>query len=1278
MTTELPAIALPAPGSAARDFYELRREGIGFIADMGADHWTDYNTHDPGITILEALSYAITELAYRTDFPIADILRSGAPPVPSSDPYPDQPFFTARSILTINPTTPDDFRRLLIDLDTVSNAWVRCRTCACDVVVYAWCEQGRLTLSYDPSARLDPQTPVTRVEPRGLYDVALQLEDDDTLGDLNDRKLVSRRTVFDQDGRPHQLTIEVRFPAWNPGDPSARDLLVHGSAISTVTVSGPTRTKTDPTPVDNDTLHRHWQHIFYISVEVELASQEKVTIPHASLRLFGDRVARDATTVPDLVAALADTTPAGFVARYRDKLIAVDRAIDSAKTVLHAHRNLDEDYCRVRGIDIEDIAVCADIEVRPDADIEWVQASIWFEIEQYLNPHIAFHFLDELVAAGTPVEAIFNGPEMNSGFLTEQDLQAAGLRTIIRVSDVVDRLMEIPGVIAVNNMQVTAYDAEGQPIKGVTDPAWNDDGSPRFDSGRVSGSWLLFVSDGHQPRLYRNLSRFLFSSNGLPFRPRVDEAEDTLVALRGAVARPKLRNERGDLPVPTGADRDLDAYFPVQHSFPLTYGIGPAGLPSTATPLRRAQAKQLKAYLLVFEQVLRNAYAQLAHTADLFSLAAQDRTYFFREFTDNDIDGYTQLVNGLTAATLASLGESETEFADRRNRFLDHILARFGEQFSEYAMLLTGFEGERAAKYDLIGDKIAFLRAYPEISHDRGKAFNRNVSPCSPANASGLKKRVSLLLGFPDHSLVWSAASSAAAPGYTQSLALRDRGGNDLLTFTPSAALTTSLEAFLTARGLLGGPQDWEIVDRDGQLHLLVHQPGDEQPSDIAIGRSADAQALSRALVAALLSILAELVVTDRYRLAPNGIGAQPGAQVVDAEGALIGEHPGAFDSTSAVESFRDGLLSWSANERATVVEHLLLRPKFPGDALYPVCTDGECATCGEEDPYSFRLTFVMPGWTAPFSTNMEMRGFAEGTIQQETPSHLVVKTCWVGNDGFVADPCDPVVDELAEVLEEHWGARPGAPPSREDVCACATAVLEAYRAAFDAWYAEKTLEHHRPEAVKAAIAAALAPVDVTAVGCAAVIDDALRTVLNSAAVKHFSDIALRGRQFDRFEDAWCKWLSADARIDWTEERLQEVITAILTEHLTSPATVAPEAVCGCAADILTAFGSSFAEWRDANIAAGTALDGFTAFDPDPIALCPDLDFRAGTADAVRALLMDRYASYTEVSYRLRLLVDALSELHNTYPSGTLHDCDEGSDRNPIRLGQTALGSNVQ
>ena len=64
----------------ACDYYRLRREGIGFIEKMGSRLWTDYNTHDPGITILEAFCYALTDLAYRSEWDIKDLLTAKTAP----------------------------------------------------------------------------------------------------------------------------------------------------------------------------------------------------------------------------------------------------------------------------------------------------------------------------------------------------------------------------------------------------------------------------------------------------------------------------------------------------------------------------------------------------------------------------------------------------------------------------------------------------------------------------------------------------------------------------------------------------------------------------------------------------------------------------------------------------------------------------------------------------------------------------------------------------------------------------------------------------------------------------------------------------------------------------------------------------------------------------------------------------------------------------------------------------------------------------------------------
>src|SRR5262249_24591132 len=161
------------------------------------------------------------------------------------------------------------------------------------------------------------------------------------------------------------------------------------------------------------------------------------------------------------------------------------------------------------------------VEVEPDADIEAVQAQIWFEIEQYLNPPIRFRSLQELLDSGAAVETIFDGPELESGFIDAAELQNASLKSVVRVSGILQRLMKITGVIAVNQLRLTKYDSEGNAVRGAADPTWVD-GNPVFDANKTSAAWLLFISGRHQPRLYQNLSRFLFLKSGLPFLPRMD------------------------------------------------------------------------------------------------------------------------------------------------------------------------------------------------------------------------------------------------------------------------------------------------------------------------------------------------------------------------------------------------------------------------------------------------------------------------------------------------------------------------------------------------------------------------------------------------------------------------------------------------------------------------------------------------------------------------------------------------------------------------------------
>jgi hypothetical protein len=1217
----------------SQDFYELRRKGIGFVQKLGSDQWTDYNVHDPGITILEALCYAITDLGYRLAWDIADILMPATPAGDPAQPYPDQAFFTARNILTVNPATSDDFRRLLIDLPKVRDAWIVCKDCACEASYWAFCDLSRqLVLQYGEPA--DPPSPPKEVWAIGLYEALLELEDDPELGDLNDRMIVYNTVYHDSDGA-HPVIMELRFPdiallerdewlALLGNDAVFADPSKFTIALTSLGATKDFNVLTEPPADRTSYIQQYWNGVFYLSFTITLTdSGETIDIKNAALRVFADNAVRNALDAAGWIALFTNKSATGFILLYRKKTNATHDAIKGAKTALQAHRNLDEDYCLISSVGIEDVAVCADIEVKPNADIERVQAESWLRIEQYLSPPVPFRTLQELQDKGEAVEDIFDGPALDNGFIEDGNLQAASLRAMLRGSDIINLLMDIKGVIAVNQLRMTKYDSEGNAVTGAADPTWSSDGQPIYDRNKLSAAWLLAISPRHQPRFYLNQSRFLFYKNGLPFHPRMDEATDVLNQLRGEAERPKNPDAPNDLPIRPGLYRKPDDYYPVQYSFPLTYGIGPAGLPASAPPVRQAQARDLKTYVMVFEQLIGNALEQLAHTADLFSLdPAIAHTYFVKAFDETIIKAYGDLVDPskLDPDSIAAMIETVPEFEARRNTFLDHLMARFGEGFSEYALLLTNAAGEAIAQPRLIENKIAFLKRYPEISHDRAKAFNYTVTPCAPCNYPGVKKRISLLLGYPDLTFSWTVGAPVR-DDYPVSYMLADGNGKHWL----EGSVTVK------AAGLSGAKQ------------------------------------------VAYRTLMERMILSDAYTIAARG-GAFT-LTLTDAVVAEIGHAPQAFATQDDAIAARDALTAWSANNRMIIVEHLLLRPKFIGDALYLACRDEGCATCGCEDPYSFRLTFVMPGWTEQYTDDLDFRRYAERTIQQETPSHLLGKTCWVGNDGFVENPCDEVIDNLADLLIAEGLTAEGAAPKPDDACTCANAIYKAFSDSFTAWYSDKKFAFLHEDALAAKIGALFQGVAKFADGtCTTVFNAALWDEVRAMMTDYFVDIALYGWQFERFEWAWCQWLDANAAIDWTDERLAERVETILAANVATP-SAEPSDICDCAHEIVTNYAAQFYAWMKSNVAAGNTPDTLTEFDEPAVTLCAGMTFAAGTQEAIAALLKQRYIAYRAPSYWLWVVVTLLVNLRNTYPGATLHDCDDIGHQNPVRLDNTALGN---
>jgi len=548
-------------------FALLRKGGIEHIQRMAGHIWTDYNTHDPGITILEQLCYAITDLSYRLDFDIRDLLAY--PPEEASS-NGNKQFFTAREILTVNPLTINDFRKLIIDIDGVKNAW--------------------LEKSENPSPEIwfDPEQ--------------------------------------------HKLTFEAS----------------------------------------------------------ELGEQVRLN------GLYSVLIEKEEDTFKDDTAL-----------------------IDEVRSRLSRHRNLCEDFDEIKILPLEEIDVRADIVIEEDCDADELMAEIRFGLEDFISPPVRFCTLKEMVAKGWSAEEIFDGPQLEHGFIDEEQLGQVEKRAQLHTSDLVHIILDIPGVKTVKSFNL---------------------------SGRLGSQqeWALDLDPEYAPGL-KGVDSINLYKGEIACTLNPDKIEARLASLKVTEERAVSDDEK-DLPISLGDYRELYDYESIQGEFPVNYGIGHLGLPDSATPKRKAQAKQLQAYLLFFDQILANYFSQLDHVKDLLSMPnTETRTCFsqmlskapgVKDILKTDADGLQELTEA---------GGSDLK---RRNRLLDHLIACFSEKFIDHSLLL-----HKSLSKDFIQDKAGFIKEYPQVSAERGRAFDYAVKSgiWDTENVSGLKKRIIRMLGISDY-----------------------------------------------------------------------------------------------------------------------------------------------------------------------------------------------------------------------------------------------------------------------------------------------------------------------------------------------------------------------------------------------------------------------------------------------------------------------------------------------------------------------------------------------
>lgn len=782
----------PLPSAdPALDQRRLAGIGLDSVRRLSRRQWTDHNTHDPGITTLELLAYALTDLAYRTRFPIEDLLAA-----PENNAVEMAKLFdSAGQILPGMPVTEADYRKLLIDLPGVKNAWLH----PVPKTLYADPAEGTL------AARPTGSKTERQIEVRGRYRVLLDYMDD-------------------------KDTAELRQG------------------------------------VDRDVL-----------------------------------------------------------------------------ATLEANRALCTDFVGIDRVGQQLFSLCAEIDLQPDADADRVAADIAFAVDRFLAPPVLNYTLDEMRqrrrADGSlwSIPEIFAGPKLVNGFIDDEELAAAGLRSEVRLSDVISVIMDIPGVVAIRDILLNALDAVGKAVE----PA---------------DKWRLPVPAGCQPRLAESRGRLVFYKKNLPIPPSASRVATLLDALRQAE---RLKLEDGlleDLPIPLGRYRNPESYRSFQAHFPATYGISEFGLPPGATPQRAAQALQFKAWLLFFDQMMANYQSQLAHVRDLFSTRPELAQSYFSQLVDSFPDWEKIYGAGFDATALGVVVEPAGSGLVRRNRCLDHLLARYAEDFQEYTAVMQARFGMGPAQ--AASAKCVFLDEYPRLGGQRGQAYNAalkgDADLWNSANVSGFERRIARLLDIGN----WQRRnlSEVAYDTYAE------------VDATPNDEFRFRVRHPVSAKILLSSSTNYTTKAKA------------RNEMEQAIARAQRPEGYSR-----------KTTSDGRHYF-----------NIVDAGGEVIARRIEYFASAEAMElaiaSLIAHLRNYYSGEGLYVIEHLLLLPEQADDPFMDICVDPGCTDCADLDPYSDRLTIVLPAFTGRFR-DFDFRNFVEETLRQEMPAHILPRICWVNSD---------------------------------------------------------------------------------------------------------------------------------------------------------------------------------------------------------------------------------------------------------------------------------------
>lgn len=659
----------------------------------------------------------------------------------------------------------------------------------------------------------------------------------------------------------------------------------------------------------------------------------------------------------------------------------------------HSNRNLCEDLVDIKKVEDYPIKICVAIEVETEADEELVHAHVITALESYLSTTVNFYSIKQMMDKGYSTLEIFDGPVLENGFIDTKELLTADLRNEVRLSDIMRIIMEVPDVVLIKDISLGNCGGDDQESK-----------------------WLICIP-AYQKPIICTKSVFNYNKGLLPLTINQAQIKIYLDAIKAEKDKATTNaSQNKELEMPNGEYLNTDIYTTIQNDFPETYGIGEVGLPSRASVERKSKAKQLKGYLLFFDQILASYFKQLGQVSELLSVSGNLTRTFFTQVVQ-DIEGVESIVNGYESYNNETITEllfdQQDNNIERRNKILDHLLSRFAENFSEYVFVNKTIYGNTTDEV-ILRDKENFLKDYKVVSKDRGNAFDYYKQPPAhlwdTSNVSGAEKRISRLIGIKDYN------RRNLSNSFVEMYNFIDTDNQSVYR--------------------------WRIVDNHNEIVLS------------ATAEYFDTSAANKELYFAVLQIIQtreykikeafkngtvkDLSIIDNILIQQSDAGKysydiiNPAIKDKKNPNRIIARRFEYYDNLAGLEKSILDLIQFMkedfTEEGMFLVEHIMLRPDVNlttvnPDTFMPICTD-ECANCEPIDPYSYRVSVVLPGYTLRFA-NTDFRNYIEKVIKEELPAHVLAKICWIGyREKDVKDPAENQLVQFEKTYKDYLFAK--------------------------------------------------------------------------------------------------------------------------------------------------------------------------------------------------------------------------------------------------------------